>query len=78
MYSLANLEGNNRITFCTFFALNHQDRLPAHSKKTKGRHKPPDFPMVRMRGLEPPRSYPPDPKSGASANSATSAYSYHT
>ena len=27
-----------------------------------------------MKGLEPPRCYPPDPKSGASANSATSAY----
>ena len=31
--------------------------------------------MVRMRGLEPPRCYSPDPKSGASANSATSAFS---
>ena len=30
--------------------------------------------MVRMRGLEPPRLATPDPKSGASANSATSAY----
>ena len=30
--------------------------------------------MVRMRGLEPPRRETPDPKSGASANSATSAY----
>ena len=30
--------------------------------------------MVRMRGLEPPRCYSPDPKSGASANSATSAF----
>ena len=29
--------------------------------------------MVRMRGLEPPRLAAPDPKSGASANSATSA-----
>ncbi len=29
--------------------------------------------MVRMKGLEPPRLAAPDPKSGASANSATSA-----
>ena len=33
------------------------------------------FFMVRMRGLEPPRLAAPDPKSGASANSATSANS---
>ena len=30
--------------------------------------------MVRMKGLEPPRLAAPDPKSGASANSATSAF----
>jgi hypothetical protein len=30
--------------------------------------------MVRARGLEPPRNYPPDPKSGASASSATPAF----
>ena len=29
--------------------------------------------MVRMKGLEPPRLAAPDPKSGASANSATPA-----
>ena len=31
--------------------------------------------MVRVKGLEPPRCQPPDPKSGASANSATLAQS---
>jgi hypothetical protein len=33
--------------------------------------------MVRVKGLEPPRLAAPDPKSGASANSATPAYSIH-
>ena len=33
--------------------------------------------MVRMKGLEPPRSYPLEPKSSASANSATSALVIH-
>ncbi len=31
---------------------------------------------VRMKGLEPPRLTAPDPKSGAAANYATSAYSF--
>jgi hypothetical protein len=31
---------------------------------------------VRMKGLEPPRLAAPDPKSGASTNSATSAGSF--
>lgn len=30
--------------------------------------------MVRVKGFEPPRPKAPDPKSGASANSATPAY----
>ena len=30
--------------------------------------------MVRMKGLEPPRLAAPEPKSGASTNSATSAF----
>lgn len=30
--------------------------------------------VVRVEGLEPPRRKTPDPKSGASANSATRAY----
>jgi hypothetical protein len=30
--------------------------------------------MVRVKGVEPPRLAAPDPKSGASANSATPAY----
>ena len=34
--------------------------------------------MVRKGGLEPPRFYPPDPKSGASANSATFAMPNYT
>lgn len=34
-----------------------------------------DIKMVRVKGLEPPRCKPPDPKSGASANSATLAQS---
>ena len=33
-----------------------------------------DFLQVRARGLEPLRIAPPDPKSGASANSAMRAY----
>src|SRR5437870_3599326 len=32
------------------------------------------FQCVRMKGLEPPRLTAPDPKSGAAANYATSAY----
>ena len=31
------------------------------------------WPLVRMKGLEPPRLSAPEPKSGASTNSATSA-----
>ena len=32
------------------------------------------FLMVRSKGIEPPRFYSPEPKSGASTNSATSAF----
>ena len=32
--------------------------------------------MVRVKGVEPPRLAAPDPKSGASANSATPAYKW--
>ena len=32
---------------------------------------------MRVKGLEPPRRETPDPKSGASANSATPAHIYH-
>ena len=32
------------------------------------------LPKVRITGLEPARGFPPEPKSGASANSAISAY----
>jgi hypothetical protein len=39
----------------------------------KGRSKIGPNLLVRKGGLEPPRFYPPDPKSGASANSATFA-----
>ena len=34
------------------------------------------FYFVRMKGLEPPRLSAPDPKSGAAANYATSAYDF--
>src|SRR5580765_2186177 len=47
--------------------------------RTANDHRPSTKKMVRKGGLEPPRFYPPDPKSGASANSATFARAWlHT
>ncbi len=44
-------------------------RNPERAERVEGSQKS----VVRKGGLEPPRFYPPDPKSGASANSATFA-----
>ncbi len=50
------------------------DCLYNSGQKNKEARKPLYSHMVRMRGLEPPRLATPDPKSGASANSATPAF----
>ena len=50
------------------------DPFPTNwQKKQKGRFKIGPKPLVRKEGLEPSWVTPPDPKSGASANSATFA-----
>src|ERR1700741_5367068 len=58
-------------------------RSQARQAQNRARSKRADFSvgpklLVRKGGLEPPRFYPPDPKSGASANSATFALPNYT
>ena len=48
-------------------------RPPCLAARSGGRHDREDETLVRAEGLEPPRLAAPDPKSGASANSATPA-----
>ena len=54
-------------SFSCKFSLWKQKKLLAFAKSI--------FPLVQMKGVEPPRLSALDPKSSASANFATSAYS---
>ena len=71
-----------RRTLCSLHAVRHSLRMPRclrvapnHAVARPSRQHPRKR-MVRVEGLEPPRLAAPEPKSGASTNSATPAQTY--